>query len=412
MKQFLNILRFEFFGYLKNKIFTGVTLALVLVIALVLTYPRFSGIFKGSGSEDTAEKEKIMLVDNVSADKDVTLTIFKTAMTDYDIALADKSVDELKQLVDSGEYQSAIVITSPTTYSYIVKNVGMYDAGQTIIDEVMLNKYRIDAMANMGVQPERASEMLATNITSELIQTGKDQRANFFYTYVLIFGLYMAILLYGQFVATSVATEKSSRAMELLITSANPVNLMFGKVIGAGLAGLLQICALLGSSFVFFNINKSFWDGNMVVNSIFNMPVSILLYTVLFFTLGYFIYSFLYGAVGSLASKVEDINTSSMPITTLFIAAFMVVMFSMGSGNVDSPLMVVASYVPFTSPMAMFTRIAMGDVASYEIIISVVILVISTAIIGYISAKIYKVGVLLYGKTPKLSNILKSMRNK
>lgn len=412
MKQFLNILRFEFFGYLKNKIFTGVTLALVLVIALVLTYPRFSGIFKGSGSEDAAEKEKIMLVDNVSADKDVTLTIFKTAMADYDIALADKSVDELKQLVDSGEYQSAIVITSPTTYSYIVKNVGMYDAGQTIIDEVMLNKYRIDAMSSMGIQPERANEVLSATITSELIQTGKDQRANFFYTYVLIFGLYMAILLYGQFVATSVATEKSSRAMELLITSANPVNLMFGKVIGAGLAGLLQICALLGSSFVFFNINKSFWDGNMVVNSIFNMPVSILLYTVLFFTLGYFIYSFLYGAVGSLASKVEDINTSSMPITTLFIAAFMVVMFSMGSGNVDSPLMVVASYVPFTSPMAMFTRIAMGDVASYEIIISVVILVISTAAIGYISAKIYKVGVLLYGKTPKLSNILKSMKNK
>lgn len=411
MKQFLNILRFEFFGYLKNKIFTGVTLALVLVIALVLTYPRFSGIFKGSGSEDAAEKEKIMLVDNVSADKDVTLTIFKTAMADYDIALADKSVDELKQLVDSGEYQSAIVITSPTTYSYIVKNVGMYDAGQTIIDEVMLNKYRIDAMSSMGIQAERANEVLSATITSELIQTGKDQRANFFYTYVLIFGLYMAILLYGQFVATSVATEKSSRAMELLITSANPVNLMFGKVIGAGLAGLLQICALLGSSFVFFNINKSFWDGNMVVNSIFNMPVSILLYTVLFFTLGYFIYSFLYGAVGSLASKVEDINTSSMPITTLFIAAFMVVMFSMGSGNVDSPLMVVASYVPFTSPMAMFTRIAMGDVASYEIIISVVILVISTAIIGYISAKIYKVGVLLYGKAPKLSNILKSMKN-
>ena len=98
-----------------------------------------------------------------------------------------------------------------------------------------------------------------------------------------------------------------------------------------------------------------------------------------------------------------------MPITMLFIIAFMVVMFSLASGNVDNALMKVCSYVPFTSSMAMFTRIAMSTVPWYEILISVAILIGSVAGIGVISAKIYRVGVLLYGTTPKISSILKAV---
>ena len=98
-----------------------------------------------------------------------------------------------------------------------------------------------------------------------------------------------------------------------------------------------------------------------------------------------------------------------MPITMLFIIAFMVVMFSLASGNVDNALMKVCSYVPFTSSMAMFTRIAMSTVPWYEILISVAILIGSVAGIGVISAKIYRVGVLLYGTTPKIGSILKAV---
>jgi ABC-2 type transport system permease protein len=116
----------------------------------------------------------------------------------------------------------------------------------------------------------------------------------------------------------------------------------------------------------------------------------------------------LYGAVGSTASKLEDINTLVMPITMIFIIAFIIVMFSM-VGNVDNILMRVCSYVPFTSPMAMFTRIAMSTVPAYEILISILILIASVFGIGVLSAKIYRMGVLLYGTTPKISSILKSV---
>ena len=128
-----------------------------------------------------------------------------------------------------------------------------------------------------------------------------------------------------------------------------------------------------------------------------------------FFVLGFLIYAFMYGAIGSTASKLEDINTSVMPITFLFIIAFIVVMSSMGSGNVDNTLVAVCSYVPFTSPIAMFTRICMSTVPWYEIAISIAILIGSTFGIGVLSAKIYRVGVLMYGTTPKLRNIIKAV---
>ncbi len=226
----------------------------------------------------------------------------------------------------------------------------------------------------------------------------------------MIFALYSVILLYGQMIASNVATEKSSKAMELLVTSAKPVSMMFGKVLAACVAGLLQLIIVFGTAFLSFNLNKDYWSGNMIVNSVFNIPADLLLYMLVFFILGFFIYAFLYGAVGSTATKLEDINTSVMPITFLFIAGFLVVMISLASGNVDGTLLKVCSYIPFTSPMAMFTRIAMSVVPAHEIIISIAILVLSVIAVGIISAKIYRIGVLLYGTKPKLKDIIKMIK--
>ena len=197
--------------------------------------------------------------------------------------------------------------------------------------------------------------------------------------------------------------------MELLITSAKPASMMFGKVLASCIAGLLQLIAIFGSALLFYNINKSAWGDNWIIESMFNIPVNLFVYMLVFFILGFLIYAFLYGAIGSTASKLEDINTSVMPITFLFIIAFFVVIFSMQNGNVDNILMRVCSYIPFTSPMAMFTRICMSTVAWYEIAISITILIGSTVGIGLLSAKIYRVGVLLYGTPPKISSIIRSM---
>ena len=411
MKQFEKILKFELKYYLKNKVFVGITVFLVLLITVVMFFPRIMDIFKSDSSTDnTASELAVMLVKAESPEQSAIIQeYFASAFTDYDVQSTDEEIDTIKDKILSEEAECAFVINGAASYTYYVNNLSMYDANTGIADEVMQNIYQMNAMIDSGMTSEQAGEIMSVQIDSTTENLGVDQMQNYWYTYIMIFALYMVILLYGQMVATNVATEKSSRAMEVLITSAKPTSMMFGKVIASCLAGIIQLIAIFGAALLCFNINKSYWGDNMIVSSIFDMPPSLLGFMLIFFVLGFFIYAFLYGAIGSTASKLEDINTSVMPITMLFIIAFFVVMYSLASGNVDSILMKVCSLVPFTSPMAMFTRIAMSTVSWYEIVISIAVLIGSVIGVGFVSAKIYRVGVLLYGTTPKISSVIKAV---
>ncbi|HHU84660.1 MAG TPA: ABC transporter permease [Clostridiales bacterium] len=408
MKQFGKILKFELKYYFKNKVFVGVTVFLVLVIAIVMFFPRFKTFFKPDGA---AEELPIMLVKaDESTQADMLKQAFTEAFTDYKVQITNEDNSVIKEKITSDEVYCAFVMTSPTTYTYYVNNLSMSDMNTGIASGVLQHIYMMNAMIGSGMAIDQVTDVMNIQVIGEVENLGKNQMENFFYTYIMVFALYMVILLYGQMVATNVATEKSSRAMELLITSAKPTSMMFGKVIASCLAGLIQIAAIFGSALVLYKLNKSYWGDNMIIESIFNIPPELLVYMLVFFILGFLIYAFMYGAVGSTASKLEDINTSVMPITMLFVIAFIVVVFSMSAGNVDNTLMKVCSFIPLTSPMSMFTRIAMSTVSLYEIAISIVILIVSTIGIGFISAKIYRVGVLMYGTTPKISAIIKAIR--
>ncbi|MBQ8407717.1 MAG: ABC transporter permease [Clostridia bacterium] len=414
MKQFGKILKFELKNYLQNKIFVGITLVLVAVLAVVMFFPRISTLFKSEENEGSDERATMLVVVNIDgADEELigmVYNAFKAGFSDYDVLLSDLSVEEIKQEISAEKASCAFVLQELTSYTYYVDNLSMYDSNTALADELLQSVYRMKTMADLGLSADQIEQILAVPILHETENLGVDQMQNFFYTYIMIFALYMVILLYGQMVATNVATEKSSRAMELLITSADPVSMMFGKVLASCLAGLLQLVAVFGSALVFFNLNSDYWDQGGIMRSIFDMPVELFVYMLIFFVLGFLIYAFLFGAVGSTASKLEDINTSVMPITLLFVAGFLVVMLSMSSGEVDSMLMKVCSYVPFTSPMAMFTRIAMSTVPLYEILISIAILIASVVGVGVLSAKIYRMGVLMYGTPPKLGTILKALK--
>lgn len=413
MKQFGKILKFELKGYMRNKVFVGITIFLVVAIAVVMFIPNIIAAFESDDEGDVTPTDlPTMLVyaedENLSA---IVKEYFGNAFVDYNVKVAEGSVDDLKNDIISGNAECAFVMNSASSYTYYVNNLSMYDSNTAIADTVLQEVYRINAMVQNGLTPEQAGEIMSVQIESGTETLGKDQMQNFFYTYIMIFALYMVILLYGQMVATNVATEKSSRAMEVLVTSAKPTSMMFGKVLASCIAGFSQLVLVFGTAILLYNVNKEALS-NPLIASIFDIPIELFIYLIVFFVLGFLIYAFMFGAIGSTASKLEDINTSVMPITFLFIIAFMVVMFSMSSGSVDNTAMLVCSYIPFTSPMAMFTRICMSTVAWYEIAISIAILIGSTVGIGVLSAKIYRVGVLLYGMPPKFSNIMKTVFKK
>ncbi|MBQ8816036.1 MAG: ABC transporter permease [Lachnospiraceae bacterium] len=409
MGQFGKILKFELKNYFTNKVFVGVTVFLAVAIAVVMFFPRImEGFQKEEGSTVTDTSRPVMLIAGENAE--AVSQAFSEAFTNYEVKMADGNMEAVKEQIIAGEVECAFVMESLTAYTYYVNNLSMYDSNTVIADEVLQSIYRMSAMIEGGISAEEAGAILSVQMEHETMKLGKDQMENFFYTYIMIFALYMVILLYGQMVATNVATEKSSRAMEVLITSAKPASMMFGKVLASCLAGFIQLVVVFGTALICYNFNKAYLDETGVIASMFNMPIDLFVYMLIFFVLGFLIYAFMFGAVGSTASKLEDINTSVMPITMLFVVGFMVVMFSMTAGNVDTILMKVCSFIPFTSPMAMFTRIAMTTVPFYEIVISIILLIASVIGIGLLSAKIYRVGVLLYGTPPKLGAIIKAIR--
>ena len=411
MKQFKTIFSFEYLSYFRNKVLIGLTLFIVIGMGILLFSPRITHEEKGVDIDNMITySQKIALKSECEVDAEAVANKLVDELGEIVVEITDKDEETLKADIENGEYDSAVIITAPLKYIYLVENIGLTDITTGSVNNAVTDVYRETALKAAGLDDSQVEEILGSAAEEELHYFGNDNTQSFFYTYILMFLMYMAVIIYGQFVSQSVALEKSSRAMELLITSAKPVNLMFGKILGAGAMGLTQILIILGSAVGFYALNKQYWQDNMLINSIFGMPAKLMVYTVVFFVLGFLLYAFMYGALASMATKLEDVNTLTLPVTFIMIITFMVTMFSM-TGNTDNVLLKVASFIPFSAPMAMFTRIAMGSVSVPEIAISIAVLVITTVVIGYLAAGIYKVGVLMYGKPPKLNEIFRVIEN-
>ena len=407
MKQFFKVFKFEYSNIAKNKGLVVLTSIVLAVLTLVLFFPRFKGSVNIDLQGDK-EKPNVTIIDHTE-DSNI-FEYIKSSLTDFTVTQKSGNIDTAKEIA-LNENTPVILIELPLSYKYIVNNKGMYDDLPFIINELLLSKYKNEFLFSHGINENDLIKFNETEIKSESIIVGQDQTKGFMATYVLILLLYMAVMMYGQFVSQSVAIEKSSKAMELLITSANPKSLIFGKVLGAGLAGLTQLSVILIWSFICFNLNKSQWKGNEIIAGIFDISPSLIFYAILFFIMGFLFYSFINGALASLATKMEDIGTLTMPTVFLLAISFIATLSCLGAGKVDNTVMKVLSFLPFSSPMAMFARIAMNSVSLLEIIISIIILFISILLVGYLAVAIYRVGILMYGKPPRFNELLRAIRN-
>lgn len=418
MKQFLAVFEYELGTYLKKKPFQIVTILLMVLIAVGLTIPRFLTSSE-EGPSTGLEGQNIAVIastDMGMSSEQLAEMLNQSLGEGADVFHPYSGTEEaLMQDVERETYTDGLVFDSLLQYTRITGTVSLYDQFSSVLQQVLLQTYRAQAMTEGGMDQQQVQQVLSAQVQETLEQTeaGKNQANSYLFTYVLIMLLYMAIIFYGQMVASSVATEKSSRAMELLITSARPSSLMFGKVFGAGCAGLLQFVLILGTAYGAYQVNEPYYTGAMsVMKTLFNLPVETLLYALLFFIMGFFIYAFMFAALASLVSRLEDLSNVITPATMLFVVVFIVVIVALNTGEVDTPLMIACSYIPLTSPMAMFVRITMGNVAGWQIMISVVLMAAGAVALGYLGAAIYRVGVLMYGKPPKLSGLVSMLKNK
>lgn len=227
---------------------------------------------------------------------------------------------------------------------------------------------------------------------------------------LLIFLIYFAVIMYGSIIATEVATEKSSRVMEILISSVSPVKQMFGKIIGIGLLSLTQfaVILLIGYFSIKMNVEKGMQGGLFEELGFNAIPAATIIYAALFFMLGYFLYATLAAVLGSLVSRIEDVQQMITPMTLLIVAAFLIAVF--GLQNPEGTFITVTSFIPFFTPIIMFLRVGMLNIPFWEIALGLAILIGTIIFLGVFGARVYRGGVLMYGKSSSFKDIKKALQ--
>lgn len=207
--------------------------------------------------------------------------------------------------------------------------------------------------------------------------------------------IYMLILLYGSLSSTAVAREKNDRTMELLITSTSSTNLIWGKVLACVTLSTAQIVLFILAGVAGVALNAGNYPPFLLKMVRDGVSAESLVLFVVFALFGTLLYYFLYGAVGALVSKVEDVAGAVAPIQYVFIAAF--ILNSVGINMPGGTLMRVLSIVPFTSPMAMFIRYSMASVHPAEVALALALLILTAALMARIAVRVYRMGTLSFG---------------
>lgn len=176
MKQFGTILRFELSNFLKNKALVGSTVFLVIVLAVVMFFPKISALFQSNDESGDSGEASVMLVYAEDAElAELTRQYFSEAFEDYDVQAATGSLDEIKAQISAGDAECAFVLDSPSSYTYYVENRALNDSNVVVADRVLQEVYRVNALIRQGVSPEQAAEIMGVQIESRSVSLGKDQ---------------------------------------------------------------------------------------------------------------------------------------------------------------------------------------------------------------------------------------------
>jgi ABC-2 type transport system permease protein len=236
---------------------------------------------------------------------------------------------------------------------------------------------------------------------SPLGKGAPDPQFTFIATLILVMVMYMTVLLYGINVMRSILEEKTSRIMEVMLSTASAKEMMGGKILGVGAVGLTQVAIWAVAAAVYTGGAAVALAGNMKIS----FTPALLGYFVVFFLLGYVLYSTLCAAVGAMVNSEQEAQQMQFLVMMPMILSviFIVNIFQ----HPNSPIAVFGSLFPFTAPLVMFSRIAMQTPPPWQIALSIALLLATIYGMVWLCGRIYRVGILMYGKKPNLPEILK-----
>ncbi|OAB45724.1 ABC transporter permease [Paenibacillus antarcticus] len=426
MNKLGTVIGFTFRNKVRTKAFLITTIVLAIIMSIAINIPYFIQLF--TGEDLKSGSTKIGLVYAEQANVAEQLDSYWKAQNNDEFTFVKYDTSDaasLKKDIEAGTIDGYLQFSDDqkTLFPSVVYSSDEDDGLNAVAQAELsgaLQAVKMQVIVQDSLTPEQIAELKtpvqfnAQNINADASAPKANEKdesnrmMEFGVVYLLIILFFFTSMTTGNMIAAEVTTEKSSRIMEILITSVSPLTQMFGKIIGMFLVGLTQIAV-----FVLVILGNLFMPQNKEVLADFNIDLSqvsidVLVYGFTFYVLGYFLYAVLFAAVGSIVSRTEDLGQAIMPITMLSLAAFYVGSFSMGAPN--TMLMKVASFIPFLSPTTMIVRIGIGEIAVWEIWVSILILVISILFFGWLSAKIYRTGVLMYGKRPTIKELRKAMK--
>ncbi len=421
------IIQREYLARVRNKTFIVMTFLSPLILVGMFSLIAYLSMLNNSETHTIAVKDDSGLFKGEFQNKDEI---------DF-VDVSSISLEDAKLLVEEKEYYGVIYIPDTQDNLQLAKSIKFF--GKEAPSIGLLQQIERTISENLTTRELIARGVDITKIESAeakvniQIENFEGQRTSKMSSYVkMIFGgaagylLMMFIIIYGNMVMRSVIEEKTNRIIEIIISSVKPIQLMLGKIIGTSLAGITQftIWVILGTLLLFIassvtglNIMASqpqienldqVSNGEMqqLIIDITNLPILTLIISFLvYFIGGYFLYSAIYAAIGAAVDSETDTQQFMFPIILPLMLGIYVGFFSVIE-NPHGTVSTIFSMIPLTSPIVMLMRIPFG-VPWYELVISLIILFVTNAGVVWLAAKIYRVGILMYGKKPTYKELYK-----
>ena len=371
---------------IKTKAFLIITIGLVLLSLLLFASPTLISYF-----DENKPAETYKIVNGT----DLSLSVEELSKFDgkWELARPD-NVNTLIEAVKNEELSGLFVLNEQS--NQIQLDVYMPKVNQELLLtlEAYIVQTKLESLASTESIDPAILQSLNTPVLSQIQPLYETEPNAILIVYGLIAIMFLAISTYGNNVATAIASEKSSRVMEVMITKVAPIPMMYGKILGIGLASLTQLFIFISSLFVWSNLGIfKVPEGSIVQTIMDTITWETASYIFVFFIIGYFIYATLFAIIGSMVSRPDDLSTATMPIVIVLMASLIVEMLFV-MDYPDGKIAMISSYIPFTAPMSVLVRIVYHTISPVEIVVTLSVMMLFIALFAALAARIYPKGVL------------------
>ena len=409
MKNLWTVTKFTMKDMIKRKSFIISTIILLVIIVVGFNIPNIINNFAG---EEFNEKVLVVDSENIFGNSKEILNQMELEYS-FEFTSEDLTQEQIKEKIDNKDIDTCLKFTNENgiiKMEYIVESSSMTfgEVPQSLI-MAFQTLYSNEQIIKLDISPEELAA-ISPQFDIEIIETDENAaKGNVVIMMLISVVLFYAVVFCAGQVSTAITTEKTSKIIETLVTSTKPATIVLGKTLGIGIIGLLQVILMI----VVAGLSAHFCMDQEILETIFdlsNITIKLVFVAIIYFILGYALYSLAYALTGSTVSKPEDVQSANGPISFIAVIGFYLSYFSMT--NPSSNLNKISGIVPISSPFSMPLRVMMGTATTSELITSIAVLTITTILVAIISIKIYSSAILNTGNKKSIIKILKESKKK